>query len=41
MFTGKSLFAFALGGVVALALAMHYFGADSMRALGRLIHGGQ
>ena len=39
MFTGKSLFAFALGAIVALAIAMHYFGADSMRALGRIMHG--
>ena len=40
MITGKSLFAFAVGVIVALAIAMHYFGADSMRALGRMVHGG-
>jgi hypothetical protein len=41
MFTGKTLFAFGAGVVIALAAAMHFFGADTMRALGRLIHGGQ
>jgi hypothetical protein len=40
MITGKTLFAVAVGAIVALAIAMHYFGADSMRALGRMIHGG-
>jgi len=41
MFTGKTLFAFALGIVVALAGAVHFFGPDAMRALGQMIHGGQ
>jgi hypothetical protein len=40
MLTGKALFAFAAGVVVAAAIAMHYFGSDAMRALGRMIHGG-
>jgi hypothetical protein len=41
MFTGKTVFAFALGVVVALAIAMHFVGPDVMRALGRALHGGQ
>ena len=41
MFTGKTLFAFAVGLVVALAGVIHFFAPDAMRALGQLIHGGQ
>lgn len=41
MITGKTLFAFAAGVVVALAFAMHHLAPDAMRALGRLVHGGQ
>ena len=41
MLTGKTLFAFALGAIVALAAAMHFFGPDAMSALGRVLHGGQ
>jgi hypothetical protein len=41
MFTGKNLFAFGAGVVVAFAAAAHFFGHDAMRALGRLLHGGQ
>jgi len=40
MLTGlKLLFAIAAAGVVALAVAMHYFGLGA--ALGRILHGGQ
>ena len=41
MITGKTVFAFAAGVIVALAVAMHYLAPDAMRALGRIIHGGQ
>jgi hypothetical protein len=40
MLTGKTLFAAAVGAVVALAGAIHFFAPDAMRALGRMIHGG-
>jgi hypothetical protein len=40
MLTGKALFALALGVVVAAAAALHFFGSDFMRALGRALHGG-
>ena len=40
MFTGKTLFAFAIGVVVAIAAILHFLGPDVMRALGRAIHGG-
>jgi hypothetical protein len=39
MWTGsKLLFAIAAGGIVALAIAMHFFGLGP--ALGRFLHGG-
>jgi hypothetical protein len=41
MLTGKTLFAFAIGVVAALAGAIHFFAPDAMRALGQMIHGGQ
>ena len=41
MFTGKTLFALGAGAVVALAITMHYLAPDAMRALGRIVHGGQ
>ena len=41
MLTGKTVFAFGLGVVIALAGAIHFFAPDAMRALGRMIHGGQ
>jgi hypothetical protein len=37
MFTGKTLFAIGIGVVIALALAMHFYGPH----LGRLLHGGR
>jgi hypothetical protein len=40
MFTGKALFAFALGVVVAIAAAFHYLAPDVMHAIGRALHGG-
>lgn len=40
MLTGsKLLFAIATAGVIALAIAMHFFGLGP--ALGRILHGGQ
>jgi len=40
MLTGsKLLFAIAAAGVVALAIAMHFFGLGP--AVGRFLHGGQ
>jgi hypothetical protein len=41
MLTGKSLLAFAIGVVAALAAVFHFVGPDIMRALGRALHGGQ
>ena len=41
MFTGKTLFAFGAGVIVALAIATHFLAPDAMRALGRILHGGQ
>jgi hypothetical protein len=41
MLTGKTLFAFALAGVAALAGAIHFLAPDAMRALGQMLHGGQ
>ena len=35
----KLLFAIAAAGVVAIAIAMHFFGLGP--ALGRILHGGQ
>lgn len=40
MLTGsKLLFVIAAAGIVALAIAMHFFGLGP--ALGRILHGGQ
>jgi hypothetical protein len=41
MLTGKMLFALAIGGVAALAGAVHFLAPDAMRTLGQLLHGGQ
>jgi hypothetical protein len=41
MITGKTVFAFGLGIVVAIAGAIHFLAPDAMRALGQIIHGGQ
>jgi hypothetical protein len=41
MFTGKALFAVALGVVLAIAAALHFLAPDVMHALGRALHGGQ
>jgi uncharacterized protein YjeT (DUF2065 family) len=41
MLTGKTLLAFAAGIVVVIAGLLHSFGPDAMRALGRILHGGQ
>jgi hypothetical protein len=41
MFTGKALFGIALGVVLTIAAVVHFVAPDAMRALGRLLHGGQ
>jgi uncharacterized membrane protein YecN with MAPEG domain len=41
MLTGKTLLAFAIGVVITIGAVLHYHGPDAMRALGRLLHGGQ